>query len=331
MQTGTKISGFLHLSALGLAVFGGYLFRAPTSEAVQISEVNIITAEDFAAMQSSAPAPSPEVATVPTIAPSETTQETAPTIVEPVELKEPTPEPEEHMAMIAPEPMPAPRIDTQSAPKPDVNAKEADTTQKETTPDETATEVAEPKQEQAPKEAATEIVTEADKPSEYAPTTSNIPRARPRDMAKRVAKANVPEPKEQPVAEDNTADEIAEALAKAEAENNKPNVPVGPPLTGSERAGLVLAVQQCWNVPIGLQNADDLVVVIAIELAQDGKLASSPKMIEPAGAPTGAIKQAFEAGRRALIRCAPYDLPREKYEQWRQIEVVFNPEEMAVR
>jgi len=307
------------------------LFRAPTSEAVQISEVNIITAEDFAAMQSSAPAPSPEVATVPTIAPSETTQETAPTIVEPVELKEPTPEPEEHMAMIAPEPMPAPRIDTQSAPKPDVNAKEADTTQKETTPDETAAEVAEPKQEQAPKEAATEIVTEADKPSEYAPTTSNIPRARPRDMAKRVAKANVPEPKEQPVAEDNTADEIAEALAKAEAENNKPNVPVGPPLTGSERAGLVLAVQQCWNVPIGLQNADDLVVVIAIELAQDGKLASSPKMIEPAGAPTGAIKQAFEAGRRALIRCAPYDLPREKYEQWRQIEVVFNPEEMAVR
>jgi len=307
------------------------LFRAPTSEAVQISEVNIITAEDFAAMQSSAPAPSPEVATVPTITPSETTQETAPTIVEPVELKESTPEPEEQMAMVAPEPMPAPRIDTQSAPKPDVNAKEAETTQKETTPDETAVEVVEPKQEHAPKEAATEIVTEADKPSEYAPTTSNIPRARPRDMAKRVAKANVPEPKEQPVAEDNTADEIAEALAKAEAENNKPDVPLGPPLTGSERAGLVLAVQQCWNVPIGLQNADDLVVVIAIELAQDGKLASSPKMIAPAGAPTGAIKQAFEAGRRALIRCAPYDLPREKYEQWRQIEVVFNPEEMAVR
>lgn len=312
-------------------MFGGFLFRAPTSEAIQISEVSIITAGDFAAMQSSAPAPTPEVITAPTITPSETTQEIAPTIVPPAELEEPTPEPEEQVAMVAPEPTPAPRIDTQSAPKPDVNAKEAEAPQKETAPDETAAEVAEPKQEQAPKEAATEIVTEAEKPSEYAPTTSNIPRARPRDMAKRAAKANAPEPKEQPVAENKTADDIAEALAKAEAENNKPAVLLGPPLTGSEREGLVFAVQQCWNVPIGLQNADDLVVVIAIELTQDGKLAGSPKMIEPAGAPTGAIKQAFEAGRRALIRCAPYDLPREKYEQWRQIEVVFNPEEMAVR
>ncbi len=307
------------------------MFRAPTSEAIQISEVSIVTAEDFAAMQSSAPAPSPEVVTAPTITPSETTLEIAPTIVEPVELEEPTPEPEEQVAMVAPEPTPAPRIDTQSAPKPDVSAKEDDTTQEETIPDEIATEVVEPKQEQAPKEAASEIVTEAEKPSEHAPTTSNIPRTRPRDMAKRVAKANTPEPKEEPVAEDNTADEIAEALAKAEAENNKPAAPLSPPLTGNERAGLVLAVQQCWNVPIGLQNADDLAVVIAIELTQDGKLAGSPKMIEPTGAPTGAIKQAFEAGRRALIRCAPYDLPHEKYEQWRQIEVVFNPEEMAVR
>jgi hypothetical protein len=337
LQTGAKISGFLHLGALGLAVFGGSLFRADPMEAIQISEVSIISAEDFAAMQSSAPDPSPQAPTAPEIKqpePSEAVQETSPQIAQPSETAEPAPDEAEQLAMVAPAPTPAPRIDTKSAPKPDVNAIEADTQQQEVKPDETGTEVAEPTKAQAPKEAATQIVTEADKPSEYAPTTSNVPRSRPRNLKDSFAKANAPKPEKKPVVQkpkDTTADEIAKAIAQAEAENNKPAVASGPPLTGGERAGLVLAVQKCWNVPIGLQNADNLSVVIAVELTQDGRLAGNPKLIDPTGTPSGTTKQAFEAGRRALIRCAPYILPREKYEQWRQLEVVFNPEKMAVR
>ena len=42
------------------------------------------------------------------------------------------------------------------------------------------------------------------------------------------------------------------------------------------------------------------------------------------------FEAAYRAARSALIRCSPYgDLPREKYGQWRQIEVVFNPEGMV--
>jgi hypothetical protein len=53
-------------------------------------------------------------------------------------------------------------------------------------------------------------------------------------------------------------------------------------------------------------------------------------MIEPSTAPDARFKSAFDAGRRALIRCSPYtDLPREKYAQWRNLEVVFNPEGMV--
>ncbi|MEM9438259.1 MAG: energy transducer TonB, partial [Pseudomonadota bacterium] len=39
------------------------------------------------------------------------------------------------------------------------------------------------------------------------------------------------------------------------------------------------------------------------------------------------------AARRAIIRCGAtgFDLPREKYDQWRQIEMTFNPEEMRTR
>jgi len=348
VQTGTKISGALHVGCIGLAVFGVDFFDSADSTPIQIAEVSIISSDEFATLKTTAPEAAPDVDTAPAINEPEPTQEAAPEIVQPEKPVEPTPEPEEQVAILAPEPepTPAPRIDTQSAPKPDVNAKEAEETVKETAPDDTAQEaeqVEEPKQEQAPKEAATEIVTEAEKPSEYAPTTSSVPRSRPRDIKPKVAEVEKPDPVEEPKpapeepateeAKDPIAEQIAKDLAEAEkaAQNNGPSVPVGPPLTGGEREGLVLAVQKCWNVPVGLQNADDLAVVIGIELNPDGKLAGNPKLLEPSGTPTGALKQAFEAGRRALIRCAPYDLPKEKYEQWRQIEVVFNPEKMVLR
>jgi hypothetical protein len=73
-------------------------------------------------------------------------------------------------------------------------------------------------------------------------------------------------------------------------------------------------------------------VTLAAELSADGSvIASSIRLIEPAAiAPDARFQQAYEAGRRALIRCAPYsELPREKFAQWRNIEVVFNPEGMV--
>jgi hypothetical protein len=92
-----------------------------------------------------------------------------------------------------------------------------------------------------------------------------------------------------------------------------------------------VAVQRCWNVPAGLRDAQELRVTLAAELTAAGDvISSSIRLIEPATPPDARFQQAFEAGRRALIRCAPYtDLPPEKYAQWRNIEVVFNPEGMV--
>ena len=105
---------------------------------------------------------------------------------------------------------------------------------------------------------------------------------------------------------------------------------MGPPLSNAEKDGLKLAVQRCWNVPAGVRDAQELKVTLAAELAADGAVINaSIRMIEPRSAPDGRFQQAFEAGRRALIRCSPYDLPRDKFGQWRNIEVVFNPEGMV--
>jgi hypothetical protein len=91
------------------------------------------------------------------------------------------------------------------------------------------------------------------------------------------------------------------------------------------------AVQQFWNPPAGLRDLQELRVVIAADLAVDGTIIKgSIRLIEPDPLPDGRFQQAFEAGRRALIRGSPYsDLPREKYAHWRRIEVIFNPEGMV--
>jgi hypothetical protein len=51
------------------------------------------------------------------------------------------------------------------------------------------------------------------------------------------------------------------------------------------------------------------------------------------GGTEASAAQAYEAGRRAVLRCGArgFPLPPEKYDHWREIEIVFNPENMRLR
>ena len=126
---------------------------------------------------------------------------------------------------------------------------------------------------------------------------------------------------------------MRQAEAEAAAAAAAAEVAVGPPLTAGEKEGLKLAVQQCWVVPAGLEGASDLRVVLAVELDPDGRIIGSPRLIEPASADDPQVRAAYEAARRALLRCQGkgYDLPREKYEQWKNLEVGFDPRGMLER
>jgi hypothetical protein len=37
---------------------------------------------------------------------------------------------------------------------------------------------------------------------------------------------------------------------------------------------------------------------------------------------------AAESARRAVLRCAPYSLPAEKYDAWREVIINFDPREL---
>lgn len=395
MELGTKISFGAHGALIGLAVFGGPLFDADESKAIQISEVSIISAEAFDGMMSSAPNPNIEepqqyelaqpdpVVDVPVVTEpvEQPTQEPVePEVQEVVEL-EPVPELEtepaepvvvdapeavveqeatgnevvapdaqvsdqdqsgqvdpDQLALLRPKPRPAPRISNEVVAKPETDAERSEVeTQKAEPSEEPAEETTDETVEAAKPESTTEIVTEADEvdPNSAAPIKSARPKGRPSDIVQRAQarKEAAEKTKKRELAAakakaDKAAREELEAALKADAEASKPS---GPPLTGREKGALVLAVQQCWTPPIGVQNAGDLKVTLLVELNEQGKITGGPTLVSPAGDPQGVVKQAFEAGRRALLRCGPYKLPADKYEQWKQIEVTFNPQNMVVR
>ncbi|WP_138379065.1 cell envelope integrity protein TolA [Luteithermobacter gelatinilyticus] len=90
-------------------------------------------------------------------------------------------------------------------------------------------------------------------------------------------------------------------------------------------------VHNCWSIPAGAKNAEDLQVVIRINLTPDGKLARPPKvkdqdrMHQPG---QEFFRTAAESALRAVRKCEPYELPRDKYELWREIELIFDPKEV---
>ena len=98
---------------------------------------------------------------------------------------------------------------------------------------------------------------------------------------------------------------------------------------------LLAQMRECWNVPVGAPNPEQLIVQVRVFLAQDGSLAQLPQL-EPATRSAAASNQfmrtAAEAALRAVNVCEPYKrLPRERYETWREVVMTFDPSKMAGR
>lgn len=85
-------------------------------------------------------------------------------------------------------------------------------------------------------------------------------------------------------------------------------------------------IARCWNPPIGVQGAEDLAVRIHLALNLDGTLAGPPELLSSGSGI--AFQAAADSARRAVLRCQPYQLPPQKYETWRDINVNFDPREM---
>jgi hypothetical protein len=363
VHIGHYISGAGHVGLITWVLFGGMFSEA--EHPVEVTQVSVISAEEFAALNAAvqppemlSDVPQPAVPDTEEAPKLESAADSPPELPEPVVAEPALPDPEpqvapeppaaevedtppviqppaEEMAALTPEPDPepapreAPRVAPEPVAPPEPDVKIDDQPSRQTTPDQPAEEVVEPEEEAAPEAATTEIVTEAEESGSAAPATSLRPRARPvRQAAVEPEAETEPEPT---TSNDSVNAALAEAMAEAQAETPRPAS--GPPLTRGEQDALRIAVQQCWVVDVG-SRAANVTVTLAMSLDRSGKIvAGSLKMVSGEGGDQRAIQTAFQSARRAVLRCQKggYNLPPEKYDQWRDIEMTFNPERMRIK
>lgn len=115
--------------------------------------------------------------------------------------------------------------------------------------------------------------------------------------------------------------------AKSKAEEYNP----GLPLSISEMDMIRSQIAKCWNVPAGAKDAHELVVVLNLELTQEGALLK----VELANVSKDRynrdsfFRAAADSAIRAVKQCSPLkNLPPDKYNTWRMLELSFDPKEM---
>lgn len=156
-----------------------------------------------------------------------------------------------------------------------------------------------------------------------------LPRPRPKPPRTVVAKAETK----------NTldTDQISALLDKSQPTGSTQPVETPPTLgtsTGSitenmtqnELDALRARLMGCWNIQLAPPDPSELRVRVKIFLNPDGSLSQPPQVLEVGS--TEFARSAAESAVRAVRRCAPYDLPAEKYDSWNEINVTFDPREM---
>ena len=169
-------------------------------------------------------------------------------------------------------------------------------------------------------ESATEPVYEQDivegkkKTSADNLASSLRPKSRPR---------YIPEPNFENKSESKVIESaISEAIQPSASQNTLSN-----PLTETETDNLQAAIQACWLRDPG-SLAEDVKLTVLMSLDRNGKVnSSSIQVVEISGGDNDAQKVAFRRAKIAIISCGKngYKLPPDKYERWREIEVVFDP------
>jgi hypothetical protein len=94
-----------------------------------------------------------------------------------------------------------------------------------------------------------------------------------------------------------------------------------------ELDALRVRISECWKPPAGVTQATQAYVVLRVQLKPDGSLAGSPVLVEDTSsvvAPTLA-----NSAIQALMTCQPFTMLKpEHYEQWKDIEMKFDPHQL---
>lgn len=313
MKSGLTISAVGHalFFAWGIISFSVTPLKTEPTESLP---VDIISATDFSAM----------TAGMKTAPKAETQKPLVEKVAPKNEVKDPTPKiaekkPEIDVTAEAPTPPPMPEPKPKQKP-PEPKPPEAKAEKPEKKPDPIAEAIKQDKPDEKPKPEKDEV---AQKQAQEVPTPQKRP---PR-----------PDPKPEPKFD---ASKVAALLDKRAPQrqaaagdvlNNKPALGTATgtaaALSQTELDALRARLRECWSVPAGVADAQELQIVTNIAFRLDGSLQSDPVVVNRSSHP--AFRVASESVLRAVRRCAPYTfLPAAKYETWKVVEITFTPKDL---
>lgn len=295
MQRGTLYSAILHIGVACLIIFGLPVFM---DKEVLDSQPMIVEMVQIADKTNPPPSIEPRQE-APKPPPKPVEQKPEPPQAKPApEPPPPPPEPPKpKVAEVPPEPLPKPP-EAKPEPKPEVKKPEPPPPPKETaTPP-------------PPKQVATIV-----------PPKKPTPKPKRDDFIDSILKDVAPTQKS------------AEKADKPTPQKSPAPSPSPPSLDQQVSMSEIDAVRQqisrCWNLPSGARDAQDLVVTIRATVAPDGTVTSAviddrSKMGDPF------FRAAAESAQRAMLNpaCQPLKLPPQKYEQWKNLRLNFNPKDM---
>ena len=84
-------------------------------------------------------------------------------------------------------------------------------------------------------------------------------------------------------------------------------------------------IYKCWTIPAGAAQPESLLIGVTITFRRDGTLAAPPELDDTSRMGEPFYRAAAENAVRAVIQCAPYDLPADQYDEWKTVDFLFDP------
>ena len=182
--------------------------------------------------------------------------------------------------------------------------------------------------------ATTEIITEPKKKPSGAPKRSLRPKGRPQIQIASEEK----EPRSEDVVDavSSALSSIANEQESIESTDVVSNISQnGIANTASIGSALLKQIEPCWNVDVGNQNAY-VKVTVAFSLDKNGKIERNEiRLVASEGGNGSAARSAFTNAKKTIFKCQKkwdgFNLQDFDYEQWQQIVLTFNPDQMRNR
>ena len=182
--------------------------------------------------------------------------------------------------------------------------------------------------------ATTEIITEPKKKPSGAPKRSLRPKGRPQIQT--ASEEKEPRSKDVVDAVSSALSSIANEQESLESTDVVSNISQnGIANTASIGSALLKQIEPCWNVDVGNQNAY-VKVTVAFSLDKNGKIERNEiRLVASEGGNGSAARSAFTNAKKTIFKCQKkwdgFNLQDFDYEQWQQIVLTFNPDQMRNR